>query len=275
MMRTLRNLGAIALHLMANCRGDGPRDDHGRAPKDAPRTSEPSEGQDKPAAAPPAPTCSDTAPQASLAEASMERLVFRQLAVGALVYPPRRLTWVLHRGSKTARLDVLCQTGVDTPPTGMSITGGENDEHIWSAPALTRYTGTASGEGGKTYKLTLVGPVGNHACESMPAAVELSCRPEMIAVLRAGARLVVERRPPSSDRPPSHWEPPATDRVMATRCDFVREGDPPARIFRVLWPDWPLVFAAPTAAATGVEWAHENGDAVVQRGGYRWIPVAP
>lgn len=205
----------------------------------------------------------------------MERLVFRQIAVGALVYPPRRLSWVLHRGSTTARLDVLCQTGVGTPPTGLSLTGRESDEHIWSAPALTRYAGTIGGEGRKTYKLARVGPASSPGCESMPVSVELSCRSEAIAVLRAGARLVVERTPPSSDRPSSHWEPSTTERVTATRCDFVREGDPPARIFRVLWPDWPLVFAAPTAAATGVEWAHENGDAVVQRGGYRWIPVAP
>jgi hypothetical protein len=209
---------------------------------------------------------------AALDEATFERRVFRQVMVGALVYPPRRLTWVLLRSTSRARLTVLCQVGIHAPLIGMSLTGSENDESLWGPPVLAHYDGVRSGAGPLSYRLEGTrGVGGDPKCEAMPGALLLVCRPETIPVLSAGAALIVGKRGPNEESPPWHWEPPTRESVVSQRCDVTRDGEPPGPPFRFVDPGWPLVFVAPTRGAPGVEWAHENGDVVVQQGAYRWM----
>ena len=211
---------------------------------------------------------------AALDEATLERRTFRQILVGDMMYPPKRLTWTLFRGKNRLRLDVLCQAGVNAPEPGrgISLTGQENDETKWSAPVRTRYAGTRDSEGQISYRLPAEsGAVGETGCQRMPRVLLLACHPEQISVLRPGAALIVGRRGRDDESAPFHWQPAARDPVASLRCDISPDSEPKPWRFLYVRPDWPLVFVAPTQGMAGVEWAHENGDAVVQQGAYRWI----
>lgn len=212
---------------------------------------------------------------AGLDEASLERRIFRQVLVGALVYPPKRLTWVLFRGATVARLQLFCQSGERTGVLGIRLTGKENEETTWGAPVRTDYAGTRVSERPLSYRLAVAsGPVGATGCENVPSVLVLSCRPESISALRAGAALIVGRKGPDDEMPPWHWQPRERERIAALRCDFSVEGNAerwPSFLAHV-WTDWPLVFAAGKGGSPGIEWAHENSDMVVQEGAYRWMP---
>ena len=272
--RCVRIASALLLTLAA-CRGASPEAEISRPASSVPLAV--SLALAVPPGSAPAPasaTMVESATEASraLEEATLERLVFRQIMVGSLVYPPRRRTWVLHRGVGRARLDLFCQVGVHTPTIGMSLTGKENEESIWGPPIVTRYAGTREGEDLRSCRVTFAsGAAGKTPCEKMPGTLLLSCRPESIGVLQAGAALIVGQRGPPDEIPPWRWQPPALERVASLRCDLSNESDPDRE--RLLYP-WPLVFVAPRQSAPGVEWAHENGDMVVQQGAYRWMPSA-
>jgi hypothetical protein len=271
---------AIVLAL-GGCRGTGgsPRDSPAGSSATAalpalPRQVEDAGPRSPPASAPDAGVVGAAAEAyAALEEAGFERRVFRQVLVGALVYPPRRLTWVLFRSASRVRLTVLCQVGIHAPLIGMSLTGSENDESLWGPPVLGRYDGVRSDAGPLSYRLEGAPGVGGDAkCEATPGALFLACHPETIPVLSAGAALVVGKRGANEESPPWHWQPPTRESVASLRCDVTRDGEPPGPPFRFVDPGWPLVFVAPTRGAPGIEWAHENGDMVVQQGAYRWMP---
>jgi hypothetical protein len=212
----------------------------------------------------------------ALDEATLERRTFRHLLVGALVYPPRRLTWVLFRSATRARLQVLCQVGKPTSVRGLSLTGKENDETLWRAPIRTDYAGTRASGGSLSYRLSAAsGPVGETGCETLPSVLLLSCRPEQVSVLAPGAALIPGKKLPDDRMTPARWKPAARERVASLRCDMSVEGDPATWPFRAIWPSFPLVFVAGKEGAPGIEWAHENSDQVVQEGAYRWMPAPP
>jgi hypothetical protein len=209
---------------------------------------------------------------AALEEATLgERATFRQVLVGGLVYPPRRLTWVLFTGGGRARLDRFCQFGPRTPAVGVSLSGRENDERLWGPPVVARYAGVKERAASRYRLERVLGAEGE--CEATPARLHLSCRPQTVSVLPAGAALIVGRRSPRDEIPPFRWQPAAGERVPALRCEILEDGEPPGWPFHALWPGWPLVFATPTRGAPGIEWAHENSDMVVQTGAFRWMPA--
>jgi hypothetical protein len=160
-----------------------------------------------------------------LDEATLERRTFRQIVVGGLVHPPKRLTWVLFRSAARVRLHLFCQNGA--PPAGhfgISLDGKESEEAMWGVPTRMDYVGKRVNESPLSYRIAAAsGPVGDTACEKAPSILLLSCRPEQVSVLHAGAALVVGRKGPD-DAVPWHWQPPASERVAATRCDLAERG---------------------------------------------------
>jgi hypothetical protein len=235
------------------------------------------------ASAPPAsPTATDAgarlAGESNLAAealdgATLERRVFRQVLVGALRYPPTRLTWVLFRSATRARLQVFCQVGKPPTQLGMSLDGKENDEARWPAPTLTIYTGARASESPLSYRLSATAGPTETGCGAMPAALGLQCRPEQVSVLLAGAALIPGKTTDGDEKTTARWQPASRSRVEALRCDLAVDGAPASWPVRYSMREWPLVFAAPREGAPGIEWAHENSDQVVQEGGYRWMPA--
>jgi hypothetical protein len=215
---------------------------------------------------------------AALADAMLQRQTFRHLFVGALTYPPKRLTWVLLRSPSFARLQVLCQVGTPSSGLGFSLNGKENDAALWRAPILTEYAGSrVEGEGGAgvtTYRLAVSsGPSGETGCEALPRVLRLQCRSEQVSVLAAGAALVPGKKLADDRMTAAHWQPPGRKRVTALRCDIETDGDPTAWPFHLVQSEWPLMFVAGKEGAPGIEWAYENSDEVVQEGAYRWMPA--
>jgi hypothetical protein len=208
-------------------------------------------------------------PAGALADALRERRVFRHVLVGALRYPPRRLTWVLSRGATQVRLQVFCQLGKPSAQSGISLTGQENDESMWRDPVVTTYAGARSGKDPQWYALSIAGVPGDRACEALPDTLQLRCRADRARVLRAGAALVPGKKRADDRMSPPRWQPPGRDPVAALRCDLSVDGAWP---LRQVPREWPLVFVPARDTAPGIEWAHENSDMAVQEGAYRWMP---
>lgn len=203
---------------------------------------------------------------------TMDRRVFREMLLGGYTFNWRR-TWILYQSDRRARLDVICQMSLDyigpTPATSsgsapkepvpmrpMGITGKEADDGAWKEPSVTHYAGTRDEKG--SYHMTLTsGTPGKNECSWMPDVVDLSCREESIAVLRAGALLILD----NASAGLFHWAPSTPSRVAGLRC----EGLTNPRFH------WPLMFVAPKTGAPGVEYAFLHDDAV-QQGAYRWMP---
>ncbi|XXY48271.1 hypothetical protein WME91_50555 [Sorangium sp. So ce269] len=209
----------------------------------------------------------------ALDDATLDRRVFRQVLVGALRYPPTRLTWVLFRSAARARLQVFCQVGKPPTQLGMSLNGEENDETRWPAPTLTVYTGARASDHPPSYRLSATAGPAETGCGVMPGALGLQCRPEQVSVLPAGAALVPGKRTDGDEKTTARWQPSSRTRVEALRCDLALDGAPVIWRIRYSMREWPLVFVAPREEAPGIEWAHENSDQVVQEGGYRWMPA--
>ncbi|WP_437626268.1 hypothetical protein [Sorangium sp. So ce1151] len=209
----------------------------------------------------------------ALDDATLDRRVFRQVLVGALRYPPTRLTWVLSRSAARARLQVFCQVGKPRTQLGMSLNGEENDETRWPAPTLTVYTGARASDHPPSYRLSATAGPAETGCGAMPGALGLQCRPEQVSVLPAGAALVPGKKTDRDEKTTARWQPSSRTRVEALRCDLALDGAPVIWRIRYSMREWPLVFVAPREEAPGIEWAHENSDQVVQEGGYRWMPA--
>lgn len=252
-------IAVALLFALAACQGRVAEGGRADAAVAAPSTSISSAASSSAEPSPPPSSSADAAlarpvaedASATLDESVMERLVFRQVLVGGYTFNWRR-TWLFYRSDKRARLDVLCQNGVDYK----RLTGGENDESAWKKPVLMRYTGKREGKDG--YRMTLAtGTPGKYECEWMPETIVLSCRSEPIAVLRAGATFIVD----NASEGLFHWTKGPPEQVPGLRCS----GATNQRF------DWPLVFVAPKGGAVGVEWAFQHDDAI-QQGAYRWMP---
>jgi hypothetical protein len=223
--------------------------------------------------APPAPSPTSPplppspAPKDALDEAFLERLVFRQIAVGTNE-PPRRFTWVLLRDTARVRLHTFCQTGTThRGEVGRRLQGSEIDEALWSPPVFTTYAGARTSEKPLSYRLAAVaGSTGKDGCGDAPGTLVLSCRDEMVPVLAAGAALLG----------PGRWKPPASQAVSALRCELAEDGADASRPRPFRLPsDWPLVFAPRRGDAPGIEWAHENSPPLAHEGAYRFISAPP
>jgi hypothetical protein len=196
-----------------------------------------------------------------LAEATMERRVFRQISVGALNFPARRTTFVLYRGGDQARLDVFCQEGKKSPALGIKLQGEELDESRWLPAAAVRYAGTETAPG--TWRLERLGAE-EPGCRDAVAELTLTCKTAKVVVRPAGARLIPGKRTAHEDIATPSWKPATRDTLTALRCQR-SDGALPREPFED--ERWPMVFAP----GAGVEWAHENSDMVVQEGSYRRI----
>ncbi len=215
-----------------------------RPPSPAPTSSAPAPTASSPATAEAAPPVAEggtalSAPSfAAFEEPETDQRTFRHVLVGALIHPPIRLTWVLHRKPDQARLQVLCQLGVPNAQLGMSLTGKENDESIWTPVVETSYVGPRTGE---IYALTAApDATGTAACEKLPEALKLTCKTEQVAVLPAGAALVPGTKRNDDTMSPARWQPATRQRVAALRCDLTTDGA--AQPIRRLRDTWPLVF---------------------------------
>jgi hypothetical protein len=228
---------------------------------------------------PPPPETSAPSPQptgstVTLGEPVLERLVFRELQVGASPHPGSRRTWTLTRGITRALLEVLCQDVLpekESAARGVQLNGAENDESLWAPPTWAVYAGEQRSNIPLSYRLTAV----SRRSTSMPEAIDLACRRASAAVLLAGAALVLDRRrpgDPSEHKPPLHWEPSASEAVTGLSCTATTGSDAGGSSL-TLWPDVALLFAHGKDRSPGVEWAHESSDRVVHQGAYRWMPA--
>jgi hypothetical protein len=163
----------------------------------------------------------------------------------------------------------------------MRLDGREQSERSWLPPAEADFEGTTI-DGGPSYQLEVVTNMNaSEEYRGMASALRLTCRPDLVRVLHAGAILVLERgkaRKMEGHEIPWHWEPPATESVSVSRCE-VASGDDDAGVdarstpSRRWVPEGPLVFAQAKNGSPGIEWAYENSDMVVQQGAYRWMPA--
>jgi hypothetical protein len=126
-------------------------------------------------------------------EGSFEQRTFREVLVGALRFPAKRLTWILFRSPGHARLRMLCQNSVHTPPLGLSLDGKENGESVWSVPSIVEYTGLAGP--GLAYDLSTASqPSGLPGCEPPHVRLQLRCHEGRVEVLAAGEALIARAR---------------------------------------------------------------------------------
>jgi hypothetical protein len=212
----------------------------------------------------------DSAPPTSLPTASApqsdggawDRSEFRYVLVGKIVYPSERITMVLERSGARARLEISCQEGQKRPSTGISLDGAELDERYWLPPTIVRYAGSGAGD---TIELTTDGMVpaqGKGSCAGWPGAFELTCSPETVQALAAGAVLIPGKKHDDDSQDPARWKPPVRTPISGRSCQLKAK-------------TWRLSQLAeehrPIFAASPLEWADENSDMVVQEGAYRLI----
>jgi hypothetical protein len=209
---------------------------------------------------------------ARLAEASLERRVFRHILVGKIRYPSERLTWVLSRGATHTQLEVFCQEGQKQPSTGIRVDGAETSEAYWLPPMITRYVGRKMRDNPLRYELSSIDvPHEGSWCASAPSTLILDCRPANTSVLSAGAVLVPGKKRDDDTMTPAHWKPALRHTVAALRC--MLEPGSGVAAWRPAGPakTAPLLFAPAAMSVPDVEWADENSDMVVQEGAYRQI----
>jgi len=199
---------------------------------------------------------------------------FRHLLVGALMRAPIRLTWTAWTHDAHTRLRLACQEGGHAPIAGLgrpgligvALTGKENEDSYWFPPVVVDYQETAA-----THELTAVSPPrSQRGCSGLPAKLRLTCTPDRVAVLAAGAALI-----PGGTKPddPGHraptWRPSVRKTVDAERCEVTLPDSSPGSSFLAdTVAAHPIVWVADHP----IEWAFENSDVVVQQGAYRFMP---
>lgn len=210
-----------------------------------------------------------------LDDALLDRRVFRQIIVGALPKRPLRLTWVLLRGRKRAKVHLFCQTG----PTSfgrrgwLGLDGHEQIEPTWSPPVRVTFEGAAAANDPGMHLATTMDLGEMWACVEVARSLVLTCVPGHVSALRAGAVLALGPEPGTWA-----WKPSATDTVDGLSCALTREGSDAGRTadaIGAMGSDAPLLFTRSKDGAPGVEWVYENSDEVVQTRAYRWMPVVP
>jgi hypothetical protein len=183
---------------------------------------------------------------------------------------------VLSRGTASAQLEVFCQDGQKQPSMGIQLDGAENAESYWLPPVVIRYTGKKVRDKPPTYELTLaVGPAVESRYAGAPSSLTLACRPADVAILPPGAVLVPGTKRDNDTKTSARWRPSARRTIAVLRCEFAPNET--AKAWRLYAPakDWPPMFARVDVGFSGVEWADENSDMVVQEGAYRQILPPP
>jgi hypothetical protein len=220
-------------------------------------------------------TPSDSA-AARLAEATLERRVFRHILVGKIRYPSERLTWVLSRSVTRVQLEVFCQDGQKQPSTGIRLDGAETSESYWLPPATVRYAGKKTRDNPLRYELSIAAgtPEGSW-CASAPGTLILDCKHTKVSMLPAGAVLIPGKKRDDDTMTPAHWKPATRHPVAGLRCELAPVDGIAA--WRPAGPAkaGPPVFVAAAPGTPGGEWADENSDMVVQEGAYRQILADP
>jgi hypothetical protein len=201
--------------------------------------------------------------------------VFRQVLVGAIAFPSRRLTWVRSQDDRRVELTLFCQTQRGSGVPWLHLDGREQLESTWSTPVRTTFRGPrrADGEPLRLSTTDDLGPL--WACVKVVRSLIMTCRPSVVPVLRAGARLLGDHA-----HPPIRWQPAAREYVHGESCLLARDPADPkgarTEAVIVMRSDEPLFFAGPPRAGhagrpSGVEWAFDNSDQVVQEGAFRWV----
>ena len=192
--------------------------------------------------------------------------------MGLLPRPSQRRTWTFVRGATVARASVVCETAVDAAgkPASLRLSGEENKASRWVPAGGDVYSGTVAAAKPLTLQLSRSLPVGRNGCPHLPPSFVLICRAGRIQVLGAGAALVVGQRVGDVEIPPNRWSPSAAESIDALRCE-ARTSDADASSI-ALWSDAPFALARGRRGSPGVEFAFENSDLLVQKGGFRWMP---
>lgn len=147
-------------------------------------------------------------------------------------------------------------------------------EESWSPAGEAEIRGDVARASPLRMRFSAVRSTLDKTCGQLLSSFELSCKRGEAPVLAAGASLVIGPRPPDSDVSPHSWAPPAREIVGGLVCDVVIPKDG-TWLTSDIWRDWQFFFTRPKGRSPGVEWAHENSDAVVQQGAYRWMPPSP
>lgn len=205
------------------------------------------------------------------------RYVFRELLVGALPFPSRRVTWqlalagkrvILRREAEVSvssfrRIDGTTHAGSGWRGATRSVWEGERDPglvHLGKIPLTRTYGPTPP-------------PVDVPMAE-LPGKLELSCKQETLRVRPSHATLTpgIKRNDDTMTRPT--WSPSTSEPLpSAWVCTVVQ--DVPQDV--LLWFTKALAFAPIRKSPNppgGVEWAFANDDMVLQDGGYRYVPEA-
>lgn len=205
------------------------------------------------------------------------RYVFRELLVGVLPSPSRRVTWQLVLAGKRVivrreaevsvssfrRIDGTTHAGSGWRGSTRSMWEGERDPGVvhLGKIALTRTFGPTRA------------PADVPMAE-LPGKLELSCKQETLRVRPSHATLTpgIKRNDDTMTRPT--WTPSTTEPLpSAWVCTVVQ--DVPQDV--LLWFTKALAFAPMRKSiqpSGGVEWAFANDDMVLQDGGYRYVPQA-
>jgi hypothetical protein len=186
------------------------------------------------------------APEASAPDGPARRLRYRELFTGRLPYRAKLETWtlVLFADAKMLLEHDRADALENSLRVGVARPFGPLNEL-----ARERFTGTWGQEPGGGVRLAF----------DDGARAPVRCRSERVAVLAAGALLVV---PPHAHAP---WRPAARLPVDVLACERAWLAAPAS------WTDEPQPQRLLFAALPGVEYAHENDDMVVQQGGLRRI----
>lgn len=203
--------------------------------------------------------------------------VFREVLVGRLPYPSRRVTWQLALAGKQVVLRREAEVSVKP---FLRIDGTTHEAAGWRGVTRTVWQGERDPglvHLGKIALSRTFGPVrvvADAPSAELPSQLDLSCKQETLLVRAANATLTpgIKRNDDTMTRPT--WSPSAASPLPgAWVCTVVQ--DVPQDV--LLWFTKALAFApmrkSPNPPA-GVEWAFANDDMVLQDGGYRYVPRA-
>lgn len=201
-------------------------------------------------------------------------MVFREVLVGMLPYPSRRVTWTLIRSAGAIRLRMERETV--RGDSFQRVDKATHDPARWGDPVRAEYTQEPAPASGGALDLKLsYGPSGGgERPAELPETLAFGCKSESVRVRPADAAQRPGRARGEEVAAPS-WSPASTEAVPnALVCR------PSPEIERgVLLPfTEALTFVAgrksPKGDTAGVEWAFDNSDMVIQHGGLRWMPAA-
>jgi hypothetical protein len=203
------------------------------------------------------------------------RFIFREVLVGQLPYPSRRVTWQLALAGKRVVLRREAETSVRQFPRIDATTHAASG---WHGAIRTTWEGERDPGIVHLGKLALTRTFGPTPADAdvptseLPSKLDLVCKNETLRVRSPMATLTpgIKRNDDTMTRPT--WSPGSTEALPnAWVCTVVQ--DVPEDV--LLWFTKAMAFAPMRKSAAslgGVEWAFANDDMVLQDGGYRFVP---